>query len=262
MASSIGPGGNFFQINQQIAKGPDSKTAENLRQTGGTANQQRTSSAPKAKGPGQEGGLQLSDAAQKSLATSHQDSIQGHEQELAQHAGLQESDPESGEAQDRKLKEGFERDQEEKAETTKQGTPLPEGHTLVRSLDGVEQVMAPDQVDKLEALDGDIDRVERELLSDVPEANLEAANRVLDTQLKDGLNKVAKLKPVPEAQDAGRMELKGAEFMADPLDIREPGNDRTQPMSLDFPDSMIEIAKENAATALANGQIGEENLLA
>ena len=259
--ATIGPGGNYFsQINQNLAKGPDLKTSENLRQTGGTANTQRKSSTGK-KGAVQEEGSHLSEAAKKSLQASHQESIEGHEHELAQQAGLQEFDPESNESHELKLKRGHERDQEEKAEAANNGQ-LAEGFVKVQSPQGVEQVLAPDQVDALSALDGDLDHVENRVLGDIPPSTLEAAERVLDTQLKDGLKPVAKLKPVPEAQDAGRMELGAVDFMVEPLDIRESGNDRSLPMSLDFPDSMTDIAHEMAATQLANGGASDEELMA
>lgn len=255
--ATIGSGGNYFsQINQNLAKGPDAKTAENLRHTGGTANTQRKSSTAK-KGAVQEEGSSLSEAAQKSLQSSHAEAIEGHEHELAQKAGLQELDPESNESHELKMKRGYERDQEEKAEATN-GGQLPEGFVTMKSPQGIEQVLAPDQVEKLGALDGDLEHVDGRLLGDIPQANLEAAERVLDTQLKDGLKPVAKLKPVPEAQDAGRMELGAVDFMVEPLDIRQTGNDRSLPMSLDFPDSMTEIAAERAATQLANGELQEE----
>lgn len=236
MASSIGPGGNAFLINQQLAKGPDASKAESLRQAGGTAATQRRTSAPKAKGAGEEGGVQLSEAASKSLQASHADHIQGHEHELAQQAGLQEDDPDSNEAHETRVKRGAERDQQEKAEADKAGIKVPMGHLVVTSSQGVEQVLDPDQISELTALDNNAEHVYNKVLGDIPEASLEAADRILDTQMKDGMTKVAKLKPVPEAQDAGRMELKGADFVSGPLDIREPGNDRSLPLSLDFPD--------------------------
>ena len=127
MASSIGQGGNYFsQINHQVAKGPDSKTAENLHHTGGTANTQRKTVVKK--GVEQEEGFTFSDAARKSLQASHQEHIEGHEHELAAHAGLQELEPENTEDHELKTKRGHERDQEEKAEKAKAGaTMLPDG---------------------------------------------------------------------------------------------------------------------------------------
>jgi hypothetical protein len=266
MANSIGPGGNYFErIANQQAKGVDSKTAENLRQTGGTAASQRKSHTSKNKGvPQEEGGLQLSDAAQKSLQANHQEHIQGHEHELAQQAGLQETDSESNESHELRMKRGHEREQEEMAqEAANGGGQLPEGYAVITSPGGVEQVLAPDQITALDSLDRDLDHVDQKVLGDIPDANLEAAGRVVDTQLKDGLNKVAKLKPVPEAEAAGRMQLEAADFVSGPLDIREPGNDKLTPMTLDFPDEMTEMLKEQAARDLANGVAPqEENLLA
>ena len=243
MASSIGQGGgNYFsQINQQIAKGPDSKTAENLHHTGGTANTQRKTVVKK--GVEQEEGFTFSDAAKKSLQASHQEHIEGHEHELAAHAGLQELEPENTEDHELKTKRGHERAQEEEAAKAKAGaTMLPDGFVRIRNDQGIESVLAPDQVDTLKLLDGNMDKVCGRLLGDIPEANLEAAERVLDSQMKTGQNQVAKLKPVPEAQDAGRMELKSASFLGGPLDIREPGNDRGQPMTLEFSQNDADLA--------------------
>ncbi|MBN9415965.1 MAG: hypothetical protein J0I12_11040 [Candidatus Eremiobacteraeota bacterium] len=136
MASSIGQGGNYFsQINHQVAKGPDSKTAENLHHTGGTANTQRKTVVKK--GVEQEEGFTFSDAARKSLQASHQEHIEGHEHELAAHAGLQELEPENTEDHELKTKRGHERDQEEKAEKAKAGaTMLPDGFVRIRNDQG------------------------------------------------------------------------------------------------------------------------------
>lgn len=239
MASGIGP--NYFsQINQQTAKGPDSKTAENLRQTGGTANTQRKTTVKK--GVEQEEGFTFSDAA-KSFQASHQQHIEGHEHELAAHAGLQELEPENNEDHELKTKRGHERDQEAKAEKAKAGTTmLPDGFVRIRTEQGVESVLAPDQVDALNTLDGNMEKVCGRLLGDIPESNLEAAERVLDNQMRTDTKQVAKLKPVPEAQDAGRMELGSAKYLARPLDIREPGNDRGQPMTLEFSQNDADLA--------------------
>lgn len=259
MASGISGGNYFSNINQQLAKGPDMKTAESLRQTGGTANLQRKGSKTVKKD--EDGGVQLSDAAQKSLHASHLEHIEGHEAELAHQAGLQETE-DNAESQDLKMKRGYERDQEEKAEASAAGYgQVPEGYGVVRGVNGVEQVVASDQIEELKALDNDLEHVENRVLGDIPQQSLEAAERVLDTQMKDGLKKVANLKPVPEAQDAGRMELSAVDFLVEPLEIRETGNDRSLPMTLDFPDSMMEVAREKAADALASGQSSQEEML-
>lgn len=239
MASGIGP--NYFsQINQQTAKGPDSKTAESLRQTGGTANTQRKTTVKK--GVEQEEGFTFSDAA-KSFQASHQQHIEGHEHELAAHAGLQELEPENSEDHELKSKRGHDRDQEEKAQKAKAGTTmLPDGFVRIRTEQGVESVLAPDQVDELRTLDGNLGEVCNRLFSDIPSAKLDAAGVYLDNQMKTDTKQVAKLKPVPEAQEAGRMELGSAKYLAKPLDIREPGNDRGQPMTLEFSQNDADLA--------------------
>lgn len=262
MAQSIGGGSNYFmQLQQQIAKGPDAATAESLRQQGGTANTQRKSNTTKQKGvPNEDGGIQLSEAAQKSLHNAHADHIHGHEQELAHHAGLQETEGENNEDHELKVKRGHERDQDEKAE--KAEGQLPAGFSVVKGQNGVEQVMSTEQVELINSLDSSPDVVDGRVLHDIPQANLEAAERVVETQLKGGVTKVANLKPVPEADTAGRMELGAAGFHAKPLDIREPGNDRLQPLSLELPEHDMEMARERAAADLASGNHVQEQMMA
>lgn len=272
MANSIGGGGNYFsQINQNLAKGPDLKTAENLRQNSGTAaSQRRTATKPSKGAASEDGGIQLSDAAQKSLQASHKEHIEGHEHELAHQAGLQEYEPDNAEDHEIRSKRGHDRDQETKAEQNRAGgqAALPPGSTVVVGKNGVQQVLTFEEVRQLKALDGDLEEqeeaenIEERVLGDIPDANLEAACKVLDTQMKSGLGKVAGLKQVPEAAQAGEMQLEGADFMGGPLDIREPGNDRLMPVQLDFPDSMEEIARERAAQELARGQSGQEEIVA
>jgi hypothetical protein len=250
MASSIGGGGNYFsQINQQIAKGPDLKTAENLRQTGGTANTQRQTSKPGQKVVGEDaGGLILSDAAQKSLQTSHKEAIEGHEHELAHQAGLHETDGEGHEAQDLKMKRGYERDQEQKAEPNLWQN-LPEGAVVVDSPEGVKQILRKEERKRLKTQDEDLEELEEELLGDIPQSNLEAAGKVMDTQLKQGVKKMANLKQLPEAREAALMQLKGADFMVEPLDIRDPGNQAVVPLQLDFPEPAEAIEAEPSQPA-------------
>lgn len=251
MASSIGGNHPSF-INQQLAaKGPDANTLENLRQTGGTAASQSKTSAPRAKTPAQEsGGVQLSDAAKKSLQTGNEAEL-----ELAHHAGLgDELQPES------RHEQHVERGNQRYQETVKQQTaggpqqPHPEAPTAPDSADKVQARLT---AAKLAAYD-DPETVYQKVLDDIPEANMEAAERVLESQLKrEGMKKVSNLKVGPEAQEAGRMEMRQADFMSGPLDIRDSENDRSAPMPLEFPDEMTEVAKERAAEALASGQ-GEQ----
>ena len=64
--------------------------------------------------------------------------------------------------------------------------------------------------------------------------DMEAAERVLEGQMKQGLKKVSQLKSGPEAENAGKMELAGADYLVEPLDIRGSDNDSAQPLSADF----------------------------
>lgn len=234
MANSIGP-----QFNPS--------TLENLRQTGGTAANQTKFSAPKSTRPEAEsGGVHLSDAARKSLQGKHNESIKGKEEQLAHHAGLgEELKPDSKHEQ--KVERGNERAQ---ATVAKQG-PQAEAPSAP---DSAEKVQARLTAAKLAAYD-DPDTVYQRVLEDVPDANLEAAERVLENQMKQGAKKMSNLKSGPEAQEAGKMEMKQASFLAGPLDIRGSGNDRSQPMSLEFPDETMEMAKTAAL------EVEQENLI-
>ena len=257
MANSIG-GNHFHQIQQQLAKGPDAHTLENLRQTGGTAAHQTKDSAPKGKPAANEGGIHLSDAAKKSLQSSHEEHIHGQEQELAHQAGLgDELQPESHHEQ--RVERGQQRQQQTLKEQNAAGQQAPP--QVQTSPDSADKVQARLTAAKLAAYD-DPETVYQKVLDDIPEANMEAAERVLETQMKQqGLKKMSNLKSGPEAQEAGRMEMRQASFMSDPLDIRDSENDRSMPMPLDFPDEMTDIAHERAAQALAAGQSEQENLL-
>ncbi len=255
MASSIG-GNHFHQINQQLAKGPDANTLENLRQAGGTAASQSKFSAPKGKTPAQEsGGVHLSEAAKKSLAGNNESEL-----ELAHHAGLgEELQPESRHEQH--VERGNQRYQESVKEQVA-GGPQQQPHPEAPSApDSADKVQARLTAAKLAAYD-DPETVFQKVLDDIPEANMEAAERVLESQLKrEGMKKVSNLKVGPEAQEAGKMEMRQADFMGSPLDIRDSENDRSAPMPLEFPDEMLEVAKERAAEGLAAGETQPENLL-
>lgn len=234
MANSIGP---------QFNPG----TLENLRQTGGTAANQTRFSAPKSTRPEAEGGgVHLSDAARKSLQGKHDENVKGKEEQLAHHAGLGEQlKPDS--KQEQKVERGRERSQA----TVAQPGPQAEAPSAP---DSAEKVQARLTAAKLAAYD-DPDTVYQRVLEDVPDANLQAAERVLENQMKQGATKMSNLKSGPEAQEAGKMEMKQASFLADPLDIRGSGNDRSQPLSLEFPDETMEMAKTAAL------EVEQENLI-
>jgi len=255
MAGPIG--GNYFsQINQQLAKGPEGSNLENLRQTGGTAASQTRDKTVKGK-PNLESGVQLSEAAKKSLHAQEQ-----HDLELAHHAGLgDELQPESHHEQ--KVERQNQRHQETLKEQGKGGNPAAAAQAKPApnaGLDSADKIQARLDAAKLAAYD-DPETVYQKVLDDIPEANLEAAERVLETQMKQGAKKMAELKSGPEAQEAGRMEMRQASFMSQPLDIRSPENDRSLPVAMEYPDEMNEMAKERAAQALASGEIEQENLI-
>lgn len=237
MANSIGGNNPLFNPG----------TLENLRQTGGTAaNQSKFSAAKSSRPEAESGGVHLSDAARKSLQGKHDENIQGKQEQLAHHAGLGEQlKPESKHEQ--KVERGNQRHQE----TLVQQGPQPEAPSAPDSADKVQARLT---AAKLAAYD-DPDTVNQKLLDEIPDANLEAAERVLENQMKQGVSKMSNLKSGPEAQEAGKMEMKQASFLADPLDIRGSGNDRSQPLSLEFPDETLELAKERAS------EVEQENLI-
>lgn len=233
MANSIGGNNQFFSPSN----------LENLRQTGGTAANQSKFSAPRPHRPEAEsGGVHLSEAAQKSLQGSHQEHIHGKEEMLAHQAGLgEELEPESRHEQ--KVEQGNRRYQETVAQKT--ASPAKPGTETQTVADSADKVQARLTAAKLAAYD-DPDTVYQRVLEDVPDANLEAAERVLENQMKQGVSKMSNLKVGPEAQEAGKMEMQKASFLADPLDIRGSDNDRTQPVTLEFSSETLEQAKEQA----------------
>lgn len=213
MATPIG-GNHFQQINQQLSKGPDASTAENLRQTGGTAASQKKNSAPRSKEP--ESALELSQAARQSLA--------------------QPAKPE-----------------QPKAAASAPAAPAQSAP------DSAESVQARLTAAKLAAYE-DPDTVYQRVLEDIPEANAEAAERVLDSQMKQGLKKVSNLKTGPEAEEAGRMEMRQAKFSG-PLDICDSHSRASVPLTAEFPEEMTEMAARAAAEALASGELEQESFI-
>lgn len=215
MATPLGPN-HFHQVNQQLAKGPDASTLENLRQAGGAAASQRKSEAPKGKEP--ETALELSQAAKQSLA------------------------------------------QPAPAPKQAASTPAPVAQPPAAApADTAEKVQARLTAAKLAAYD-DPDTVYQRVLEDIPEANAEAAERVVDAQMKQGVKKMSNLKSGPEAEQAGKMEMRQAKFSG-PLDICDSQTDRSLPLMLDIPDEMTEMAARVAADALASGELEQEGFL-
>jgi hypothetical protein len=257
MASGIG-GNHFNLVQQHLAKGPEASTLENLRQAGGTAASQSKELTSKGKPAPTESGLHLSEAAKKSLQSNHEEHIHGQEHELAHQAGLgDELQPESRHEQH--VERGNQRHQDTLKQQTGQPQPPPPASA---GPDTADKVQARLTAAKMAAYD-DPDTLYQRVLEDIPEANMEAAERVLESQMKQqGMKKMSNLKSGPEAQEAGRMEMRQADFMSAPLDIRDSDNDRSMPMPLEFPDEMTEVAREKAAEALAAGEIEQENLLA
>jgi hypothetical protein len=215
MATPIGPN-PFHQVNQQMAKGPDAATLENLRQTGGTAAAQRKSEAPQSKEP--ETALELSQAAKRSL-----------------------QDPPAAPRQNQA------------------GPAAPSIPPAGPGADSADKVQARLAAAKLAAYD-DPDTVYQRVLEDIPEANAEAAERVVNAQMKQSVKKMSDLKSGPEAEQAGKMEMRQAKFSG-PLDICDSQTDRSLPLVLDIPDEMTEMAARAAAEALASGELEQEGFL-
>lgn len=254
MASSISGGGYGAQVNAQfardLAKG-DSAAATSARNNSGITAQNKKSATPtNKKAGGEEGGLSLSDAARqqiKSDSEHHAQYVADHADELAHHAGLQETEdsPEQAELQ---RKRGYDRDQEELAQ-------LPPGAIQIPSLTGEVQVLTEDMAIRIDEMD-DPDYTDAHLLDDIPESNLEAASATLDTQMSKGVSKVAEFKSNPKVDAvAEAMEVEPLTMLSEPMDIVGPGSDRLSgPMSLEFPPEMEQVAAEKAARELASGQ--------
>jgi hypothetical protein len=253
--ATIGGGGNLgAHINAQFAKDlqrGDSPVAQNLRTNSGVAGQQKRSQGPK-KGAGDESGVTLSDNARQQLKTEsehHASYVAEHGQELAQQSGLTQSE-DANEQSELRQKRGYDRDQEALAEGE-----VPPGFVQVESPTGETQLISEADHAQLEMMD-DPDITDNRVLDDIPDANLEAAQGVMDTQLAQGVSKVAALKSNPEVEAMTEvMEIEAAPPLAEPMDIVGPGSDKLSgPMPMEFPPEMEQVAAERAAAQLASGE--------
>lgn len=261
MAGSINQ--NYFsQVNArfqtELTKG-DGATAQNLRNQSGVTHTAKKSTVKKG-GTVAEEGASLSDAARQQLKTEqqhHSDHVAEHGQELAQQAGI-ETGHETSERGELGRKRGYDRDHEELPDG-----PTPDGRVKLTSPEGKTQILKVEDHAHLERMD-DPDVTDRRVLDDIPDANLNAANATLDTQMANGVSKVAVLKTDPKIDAvAEAMEVKPLPTLAEPMDIVAPGNDKTtRPMSLEFPPEMERVAAEKAARELASGELQQEMLVA
>jgi len=257
VAHGISGGGfNAAQINAQFAKDlakGDSAAATSARNNSGLTAQNKKGAAPANKQVGgEESGITLSDAARqqiKSETEHHAEFVAEHADELAQQAGLYETEdsPEQAELQ---RKRGYDRQQEELGESA-----LAPGFVQLQSPTGEVQVVSEELAIKLNTMD-DPDYTDSKLLDDIPDANLQAANATLETQMSKGVSKVAEFKSDPKIDAvAETMEVEPVQMLSEPMDIVGPGNDKLSgPMTLDFPPEMERVAAEKAASELAAGQ--------
>lgn len=256
-------GNSGFSINNQFANQlgrGEGKTAENLRNQSGVTHTAKRTTVKKG-GTIAEEGSQLSPAAREALKTQeqqHSDHVAEHGHELAQQAGLDvpADDHEQAELQ---RKRGYDRDQELLAEG-----PTADGKNYVMAApDGTKQVMKVEDHDYLKKMD-DADFTDAQVLDDIPPKNLEAANAVMDTQMAQGVSKVAVLKSDPKIDAvAETMEVAPAPHLAEPMDIRDNTNDpKNKPIQLELPLEMEQMAARKAAEDLASGNHQEEAMIA
>ncbi|MBS2034553.1 hypothetical protein JST97_06185 [bacterium] len=256
-------GNSGFNINNQFANQlgrGEGKVAENLRNQSGVTHTAKKTTVKKG-GTIAEEGSQLSPAAREALKTQeqqHSDHVAEHGHELAHQSGLDvpADDHEQAELQ---RKRGYDRDQETLAEG-----PTADGKNYVMAApDGTKQVMKVEDHDYLKKMD-DADFTDAQLLDDIPPKNLEAANAVMDTQMAQGVSKVAVLKSDPKIDAvAETMEIQPAPPLAEPMDIRDTTNDpKNKPLQLELPLEMEQMAARKAAEDLASGNHQEEAMIA
>ncbi len=96
------------------------------------------------------------------------------------------------------------------------------------------QAEARREAARLAAYD-DPETLRKRTTDDIPRAQREAAKKILESRLQTDSKQVMQLKNGPEAQEAGKMELARADFLADPLEIRDSENDCSRPLVEEFP---------------------------
>ncbi|MBN9419833.1 hypothetical protein ABS71_20365 [bacterium SCN 62-11] len=258
MAAPLNTG---FNINQQFANKLGSgqgSVAENLRNQSGVTHTAKKTTVKKG-GTIAEEGSNLSPAAREALKSEqaqHADHMAEHGNEMAKQAGLDvpADDHEQSELQ---RKRGYDRDQTE--------GPSADGKSYqMASPDGTMQVIPTEKHAYLTQKMDDPDYTDAQVLDPIPEANLEAANAVMDTQLAQGVSKVAVLKTDPKIDAlADQMEIVPQPPLAEPMDIRDSGNDpKMKPLQLELPPETERIAAERAAADLASGKQTQEALMA
>jgi len=241
---SVGGGNYFSELNAKLAaRGPDQAAQESAKAAGGgKAQEAKSHKADKGHETHQHhDGVKLSKSAlDQQMADS------GQASEMAEQLGLAQD---ANEMEDGQVHERMVRDND-------RHTRLGEEDQRVVASQGAETHSDEKQAERLQIIDDE--GHPKYLNSDVPEANLEAASRVLSGQTAGGVSKVAKLHAVPEVLESGPIEKKIVGLSSEPMDIRDPGNDpRFQPMQLELPEETHEIAREMAARQLASGELDE-----
>jgi hypothetical protein len=99
-----------------------------------------------------------------------------------------------------------------------------------------KQAEARREAARLAAYD-DPETLRKRTTEDIPRAQREAAKKILESRLQTDSKQVMQLKNGPEAQEAGKMELARADFLSEPLEIRDSENDRSSPLMEEFPAS-------------------------
>jgi hypothetical protein len=240
----------------ELTKG-DGATTQNLKNQSGVTHTQKKTTVKK--GGNVEENSNLSPAAREALKSAeaqHNEHVAEHGHEMAQQVGIE---PHGDRPEDRELhmKRGYEREQESLADG-----PTQDGKVKVTSPEGKTQILTVEDHSHLTKMD-DPDHTDARVLDDIPDASLNAANAVLDTQMAQGVSKVAVLKTDPKIDEvAETMHVDPLPALVEPMDIVGPGSDKkSQPMPIEFPPEMERVAAERAAAQLASGEFQQEAIM-
>ncbi len=240
---SVGGGNYFSDLNAKLAaRGPDQAAQESAKAAGGgKATEAKSHKADKGREVHHHDGLNLSKAAlDQQMADS------GQATEMADMLGLNQeaNTQEDGQVSDRTTR------------NSDRHTHLGEEDARVVASQNAETHSDEKQAERLQIIDNEDHPMN--LNADVPDANLEAASRVLSGQTTGGVSKVAKLHAVPEVLESGPIEKSIVGFSGEPMDIRDVGNDpRCAPMQIEIPEETHQVAREMAARQLASGELDE-----
>lgn len=243
---SVGGGNYFSDLNAKLAaRGPDQAAQESAKAAGGgKATEAKSNKADKSEHHHHvhHDGLNLSKAAlDQQMADS------GQATEMADMLGLNQ---EANTQEDGQIHERSVRNNDRHTRLGEDDEPR------VVASQNAEAHSDDKQAERLQIIDNEDHPMN--LNADVPDANLEAASRVLSGQTTGGVAKVAKLHAVPEVLESGPIEKSIVGFSGEPMDIRDVSNDpRCAPMQIEIPEETHAVAREMAARQLASGELDE-----